>query len=154
MLKTTRLAKGHRGFSAAPAAVAAEGWPDLRDHILAGYPDTQCDHEVLALALLRVEKCSACARFVNVISAQMSKSQSIPELGKDALPVLLLIRSAALRLLRGEIKNQNVPDDPQEVVDYLYAELSIAPIGHLYGLPLGSINILIRSERLDLARMA
>jgi DNA repair protein RadC len=75
--------------------------------------------------------------------------QSIPELSSDGLALLLLIRAAALRSLRGEIDKFDVLDNPQTVVDYLHAKLSRDPIVRTYVLLLNGSNRLITAEELQ-----
>ena len=92
MSQETKLAKGPRSFNVAP--VAAGGRPELRERILAGYSDTLCYHEMLAMARSRTSSHSACAngsnlplcsgRNNNTGSTPTPQLQSIPGLGKNA----------------------------------------------------------------------
>lgn len=81
-----------------------------------------------------------------VLNADAAALLRVPGMGDGAVASLMIVRTAAVRLLRNEVERRPILGNWQALIDYLRADLAHAPIERVRVLHLNSRNILIRDE--------
>ena len=141
-----------------PSPVSAEGHRQrLRARLLAAGPDSVADHELLELLLFlalprRDTKPIARAllarfgSFANAIAAPLNELRGVEGMGEAGAAALKTVQAAALRLMRGEMRDQPLLSSWDALMGYLTAVLARERVEQFRILFLDSRNRLLADE--------
>ena len=145
------------GSTGKPASPHAGHRQRLRERILAGGGASMADYELLEMilfgAIARGDTKPLAKRLIDrfgslseVIQAEDARLREVKGVGPAVICELRLVREAALRLLRTEVRDQPVLSSWQKVVDYCRAAMAREPIEQFRVLYLDKKNRLIGDE--------
>jgi DNA repair protein RadC len=129
----------------------------LRQRLIEGGPDVLLDHELveylLGLAILRRDTKPLAKKLIRdfggfgaLLAADPEAIVRVGGLSEGAVAALKVVRAAALRLLKEEVKDRPVLGSWQALLDYLHADMAHEAIERVRVLFLNSRNVLIRDE--------
>jgi DNA repair protein RadC len=129
----------------------------LRKRLIEGGPDALLDHELveylLALAIPRRDTKPMAKQLIRdfggfgaLLSAEPEAIARIGGASEGAVAALKIVRAAALRLLKEEVKDRPILGSWQALLDYLHADMAHVPIERVRVLFLNARNMLIRDE--------
>ena len=129
----------------------------LRQRLFEGGPDALLDHELveylLALAIPRRDTKPLAKKLIAefggfgaLLSADSRALSRVGDLGDSAVAALKIVQAAALRLLKGGVKDRPVLGSWQALLDYLHADMAHHPVERVRVLYLNARNMLIRNE--------
>jgi DNA repair protein RadC len=131
----------------------------MRSRLLTAGPDALLDHEMLEMVLFqalprRDTKPIAHAllarfgSFANAVSADARDLQGVAGLGEAGAAALKVVQGAALRLMRGELRDRPLLDNWERLLGYLNAVLAREAVEQLRVLFLDVRNRLLADEAL------
>jgi DNA repair protein RadC len=125
-----------KGFGEAPVKPHFLGHRErLRERFHDAGADSLPDYELLEMILFRAIKrgdtkplakslIAKFGSFVEVVSAPRERLMEVPGVGESVATEIMLIRAAALRLMKGEIKQRRPLDSWTAVLDYCRAAMA------------------------------
>jgi DNA repair protein RadC len=125
-----------KGFGEAPVKPHFLGHRErLRERFHDAGPDALPDYELLEMILFRAIKrgdtkplaktlIAKFGSFAEVVSAPRERLMEVPGVGESVATEIMLIRAAALRLMKGEISKRRVLDSWTAVLDYCRAAMA------------------------------